>query len=287
MNPVQIPQNAFPQIPSAPDPNVIDNTLRLLSKLRHIQLYNVYTPKFMSVSYPEFSHPIDLDRWWISQNFGANPASYYPMLGHDGIDYACNVGTEGRGVVDEMEVTDLILQTNSYGRHIVGKDSSGHKYIFGHLHEFLCEKKMIIKRGQVFFSTGGNLDDPYHGYSTGPHLHWEWRPAWANVGNGYGGAVDQLPYCTYGDAPVVEIKPFASAKVKNPNNSTFGLNVRNKKGTGSIIRTLEADELIQLYAMSGSDVKFQIHPYRDEWVAGISWSKLYISLQELVEESNE
>lgn len=175
---------------------------RLVSKLRHLS--PILNRQYYLAGYPELNHPVPMNIAWITQHFGQNPASYKPLLGHDGIDYGCNVGTPVMCPVDQMTIIDLILQTNSYGRHAWGQDGQGHKYIFGHLHEFCVSKGDVITRGQIFATTGGNLDDPYHGYSTGPHLHFEWRPVWASISNGYAGAENQEPYITVsGIEPVV------------------------------------------------------------------------------------
>ncbi len=193
------------ELPPLP-PNAIEQVSRIFSKYRH--LHPLYNRNYLKVAYPIFNHPVDLTRWWISQYFGANPASYSPLKGHDGLDYACNVGTAVMCPVDRMTIIDLVLQKNSYGRHVWGQDDYGHKYIFGHLHEWLVSKGDVVTRGQIFATSGGNLDDPYHGYSTGPHLHWEWRPVWASIANGYAGAENQLPYVTYGTVvPVVIPEP--------------------------------------------------------------------------------
>jgi murein DD-endopeptidase MepM/ murein hydrolase activator NlpD len=181
---------------------VIDNTLRILSKFRHLP--PLWQAEYYKATYPVFSHPVDMRQAWITQRFGANPASYAPLKGHDGIDYGQNVGLPVICPVEWMKITDLILQKNSYGRHAWGIDEFGHRYIFGHLHSFECEKGQEFSRGQIFATSGGNLDDPYHGYSTGPHLHSEWRPVWASISNGYAGAENQEPYITFGDVvPVI------------------------------------------------------------------------------------
>jgi hypothetical protein len=184
---------------------------RILTKVRYggIRVRQRSLEEILQETIPVYSHPVDMTRWWISQYFGDNPSSYKPLLGHDGLDYACNVGTKGMCPSGTLDITKLIQQTNSYGRHIWGKDEYGHTHIFGHVHEWLCSVGDRFTRGQVFFTTGGNLDDHYHGYSTGPHLHWELRPTYASISNGYAGAVNQLPFVTYGavapiDVPVPE-----------------------------------------------------------------------------------
>lgn len=178
----------------------INGYIRLLQKLQYAR-WQSKLPR-SSASTPVFSHPVDMKKAWITQVFGANPQYYTPMKGHDGIDYGLNVGSNVFSPVAEMEVTNLILAKTGYGRNARTIDEFGHRYIFGHLHEFLCEEKQVIKRGEIFALSGGDLADPYHGYSTGPHLHWEWRPIWAVITNGYGGAENQQPFITGNAVPI-------------------------------------------------------------------------------------
>jgi murein DD-endopeptidase MepM/ murein hydrolase activator NlpD len=250
---------------------------RLLSKLRYAQLYN---PAYLKAAYPVLAYPLDMKIAYITQIFGVNASSYYPMKGHDGIDLGAPVGTLGRGP-SRQKVLDLILQKNSYGRHIITQDDLGHKYIYGHLHEFLCNKGDTIEKGQAFFSTGGDIADPYHGFSTGPHLHWEWRPVWASLFNGYGGAENQLPYVSDDLVSLPPPPAIFSAIVDNPNNPSLGLYVRTQKGKGPYTRQLDPNEKVDIYAINGigsGAVSGQIDPFADAWIALISGGKPYVKM---------
>lgn len=177
--------------------NIVEVAERILQKFRHLN--PLWNPGYFKANYPVFSHPVDMKKAWISQYFGDNPQNYKPLNGHDGLDYALVTGSGCMCPVEWLKITDLLLKTTGYGRQAWAIDESGHRYIFGHLSEFLCEVGQEVTRGMVFAKTGGGLDDPYRGYSTGPHLHWEWRPVWASINNGYAGAVDQFPYITFGE----------------------------------------------------------------------------------------
>jgi murein DD-endopeptidase MepM/ murein hydrolase activator NlpD len=182
-------------------PRFEDMVSRLFSKVRHVDIYN---QKWVLAGEPELSYPVEAKfAKQISQLFGMNPSTYYPLKGHDGIDWWLTVRTPIMAPCD-MTITDLILQTNSYGRHAWGRDFMGNRYIFGHLNEWLCEKGDVIKRGQIFALSGGNVEDPYHGFSTGAHLHFELRPIWASISNGYVGAVDPMPYFRLGAATPIQ-----------------------------------------------------------------------------------
>jgi murein DD-endopeptidase MepM/ murein hydrolase activator NlpD len=251
---------------------------RFLSKFRYV---NIYNPEYLRVDYPQFSSPVDMKIAYISQLFGVNPRDYYPMKGHDGIDYGLSVGSAVRAPID-MTITDLILQKNSYGRHAIAKDVLGHRQIFGHLHEWQCSKGDFIKRGQQFALSGGDLADPYHGYSSGPHLHWEWRPAWANQFNGYGGAENQLPYITFGDVIYPTPKAFMIVNVKNPNGATLGLNVRNNKGKGPAIGSLEPGQEVEIFEISTVEAFGKIDPYADKWIALVSAKRPYVEVKKFI-----
>lgn len=183
--------------------NILEFTERVLQKFRHVN--PIWNPHYYRADYPAFSHPVDMNNAWISQYFGDNPKNYKPLDGHDGLDYALVTGSNCASPVKWMKITDLLLKKTGYGRQAWGVDESGHRYIFGHLSEFLCDVGQEISRGQIFAKTGGGLEDPYRGYSTGPHLHWEWRPVWASIGNGYAGAVNQYPYITFNGVEIVPI----------------------------------------------------------------------------------
>ncbi len=166
---------------------------RLYSKLRY---YSIYNSNWKAAGKPEMSVPVEsVWRTYITQVFGVNPEDYSPLKGHDGVDWGVPVGTPILAPID-MTIFDLLLLKSGYGRHVVAIDGMGNKHIFGHLNKFLCGKKDFIKRGQIFALSGGNLDDPYHGYSSGAHLHYELRPVWESIINGYAGAVDPMPYFT-------------------------------------------------------------------------------------------
>lgn len=183
--------------------STIEVAERILQKLRHLN--PIWNPRYYTADYPKFSHPVSMKSAWISQHFGDNPQNYKPLDGHDGIDYALSTGGEVMGDVETMTITDLLLKTTGYGRQAWTIDPMGHRHIFGHLHQFLCEKGQVVKRGEVFALSGGGLEDPYRGYSSGPHLHREWRPVWASILNGYAGAVDHEPYISFGDVKPVPL----------------------------------------------------------------------------------
>jgi murein DD-endopeptidase MepM/ murein hydrolase activator NlpD len=113
--------------------------------------------------------------WPISQPYGANKPKYQKLglpMGHEGIDFACPVGTPIRAAADGRIVT---LQRDASARHPYGiylriKHTHDWQYwitVYGHLNEIAPDLRVgtEVKRGQVIAFSGNT------GNSTGPHLH--------------------------------------------------------------------------------------------------------------------
>jgi nickel-dependent lactate racemase len=71
-------------------------------------------------------------------------------------------------------------------------------------------------------------------------------------------------------------------KVTNPNGVNLGLYVRSNKGRGSVIRTLPAGTEIKVFDISTTDIALQIDPYKDEWIAGFSGGKKYLTVVKII-----
>lgn len=124
----------------------------------------------------------------ITQTFGENPASYarYGLRGHNGIDYACPIGTPVYAVADGR-VIKAGQDPAGYGDYIKVQ-YDGYADIYAHLSYRLVSVGDNVMSGQVICRTGST------GNSTGPHLHHERRPDDEPRDNGYNGAVDPLVY---------------------------------------------------------------------------------------------
>ena len=109
----------------------------------------------------------------ITQYFGENPPYYPTSKGHNGIDLGTIPGTPIYCVADgivEVAREDAV----GYGRHIRIRHSHGIT-IYGHLSKMnVCVGDTVIGK-QLIGLSGGSTDDPFSGYSTGPHLHFEYR----------------------------------------------------------------------------------------------------------------
>ena len=111
----------------------------------------------------------------ISQLFGANPQWYTISRGHNGIDWACMVGTEIYAMQDGVVIrADAVDGKVGYGRHVRIQHPQGIS-IYGHLSALRCSVGDQVKAGQLIGLSGGAVTDPASGNSTGPHLHAEYR----------------------------------------------------------------------------------------------------------------
>ena len=138
-----------------------------------------------------------LDKWFITQSFGANPKIYaqFGLKGHNGIDLRTRfidsplarryVTAAHEGIIEVVRA-----DAGGYGTHIRLRGKDGCMTIYGHLTKSYVSKGDKIKAGQRIGLTGNT------GFSSGPHLHFEYRPSgWEkNVNNGYSGAVDPIPF---------------------------------------------------------------------------------------------
>jgi len=133
-------------------------------------------------------HP--LDKVVITQGFGARPDVYkqFGLKGHNGIDYRTRfadsplakryVSSCADGIVKEVR-----WDVRGYGVH-VRIEHEGGLSIYGHLTKPYVQKGDKVKPQQIIGFSGNT------GFSTGPHLHFEFRPYPLQSGNGFAGAQD-------------------------------------------------------------------------------------------------
>lgn len=138
-----------------------------------------------------------LDKIYVTQKFGVNGAYYarYKMKGHNGIDLRTrfvDTPLAHRYVSAAAEGTVEVVRwdVRGYGVHVRIRHADGSLTIYGHLTKPYVSKGQKVKDQQVI-GLSGNTGD-----SSGPHLHFEYRPAgWEkHADNGYAGAVDPTPF---------------------------------------------------------------------------------------------
>jgi murein DD-endopeptidase MepM/ murein hydrolase activator NlpD len=131
-------------------------------------------------------------KYTILQGFGPSDIDYsdFGLIGHNGIDYACPVGTQIYAVAQGV-VTKIQTDPDGYGLHIRIQHPNGVKpefrTIYAHLSNVAVSLGHEVAKGEIIGQSGNT------GNSTGPHLHFEMRLE-PQVDNGYGGACDPTPY---------------------------------------------------------------------------------------------
>ena len=121
-----------------------------------------------NLSWVRLIHPVSAP---ISQRFGASPSLYqiYGLAGHEGVDYACSVGTQIVAAEDGV-VWKAGSTNNPWGKriileHIHARMRSIYYTVYAHMSEVYVTPGTFIKGGQIIGKSGNT------GNSTGPHLH--------------------------------------------------------------------------------------------------------------------
>lgn len=132
----------------------------------------------------------------VSQLFGGNPKnetydSTYPwnggahIIGHDGVDVACDIGTHIYPVWDGY-ITSYFYG-GGFGTCCLLHDAiGGRMFLYAHLSKIYVGTGSKVWMHQAFGETGST------GNSTGPHLHASLYLPPLDKLNGYGGASDWL-----------------------------------------------------------------------------------------------
>lgn len=105
----------------------------------------------------------------ITQDFGEIiPGVTYNGTPHTGIDYACPKGTPVLASEDGTVMT-VGNAVTGYGNFVIICHHDGSGTVYAHLDTVLVKQWQTVKQGQVIGTSGNS------GYSTGPHLHFEYR----------------------------------------------------------------------------------------------------------------
>lgn len=130
-----------------------------------------------------------LDKIELTQGFGPNPYyKKYGLIGHNGWDLKTRYWDTPLGrryvyAVEDGVITNVQWGKTGYGNYIKLKGQNG-EYIYAHLHSIMVAKNQVVKKGQVIGITNNTGD------SSGPHLHFGWRPNNFDYNNGYLGYDD-------------------------------------------------------------------------------------------------
>lgn len=139
-----------------------------------------------------------IDKIFVTQYFGENPDFYkkYGLKGHNGIDFRTRfpdtpLGRREIFAVDDGVVVKVVrAQLGGYGTYVQLQHIDSSTTIYGHQYNPHVSLGQSVKAGYVIGITDNTGD------STGPHLHFGYRPPHADPSNGYGGYVDPLKFLT-------------------------------------------------------------------------------------------
>lgn len=139
-----------------------------------------------------------ISKVYITQEFGENPHIYqqFGMAGHNGVDFRTRFVDSMSGkrpVYAALDGTVTVVEDQGrkgYGKYIRMKHNGTSQTVYGHMSSFLVLKGTRVMAGGKIGISGNT------GFSTGPHLHFGYRPdKWEkNYNNGFYGYIDPLPY---------------------------------------------------------------------------------------------
>ena len=125
-----------------------------------------FSPDGQSLRRAFLASPMEFSR--VTSGFAMR---FHPILQtrrkHNGVDYAAPIGTPVRTVGDG--VVDFAGWQNGYGNVVEVRHSSERSTLYAHLSRIDVKKGQRIEQGQRIGAVGST------GWSTGPHLHFEFR----------------------------------------------------------------------------------------------------------------
>ena len=92
---------------------------------------------------------------------------FQTMQVHKGVDYAAPTGTPAYTIGDG--VVEFAGVQGGYGNMVIVRHGNNHSTVYAHLSRIQVRKGQTVTQGQVIGAVGST------GWSTGPHLHFEFR----------------------------------------------------------------------------------------------------------------
>lgn len=92
---------------------------------------------------------------------------FQTMRAHLGVDYAAPMGTPAQTVGDG--VVEFAGAQGGYGNTVIVRHGNNHSTVYAHLSKIQVRKGQTVQKGQTIGAVGST------GWSTGPHLHFEFR----------------------------------------------------------------------------------------------------------------
>lgn len=207
--------------------------------------------------------PLDEGKGYISQYFGERPNVYPTSRGHNGVDWGLTVANNVYGMQEgEVIVAELRQEKTGYGGQVRIRHPEGVS-IYGHLSKVLVKVGDIVQGGQLIGLSGGDPSSPYSGFSTGPHLHAEYRlnSGAPQVPGGFVyNAIDILPLLVSREFAGEEAKPMFTVRTLIGNLTVRRAPVME---TGNEIRNAGLGEFTVYEEKNGYG---RIHRFLSEWI---------------------
>ena len=151
------------------------------------------------------------DGAFFGWSFGEHPEAYvqFGLKGHNGQDFVIQAGKPVYASCDGFVLyrQDLDAQGafKGFGNYARIENADGWTY-YAHLSKFVGKDRQV-KAGEVIGLIGST------GYSSGPHLHFGFRPRINDANNGYGGCVDPRQFlANENDLPVMNEAKIVKSK---------------------------------------------------------------------------
>lgn len=127
---------------------------------------NYYDLEGKSLSRAYLAAPVAFSRKTSGFSMRLHPI-FQTMRAHQGVDYAAPTGTPAQSVGDG--VVEFAGVQGGYGNMVIVNHGAQHSTVYAHLSRIQVRKGQTVQKGQIVGAVGTT------GWSTGPHLHFEFR----------------------------------------------------------------------------------------------------------------
>lgn len=127
---------------------------------------NYYSIDGKSLSRTYLASPVAFSRKTSGFSMRLHPI-FQTMKAHLGVDYAAPTGTPAQTVGDG--VVEFAGVQGGFGNTVIVRHGNNHSTVYAHLSRIQVRKGQTVQKGQAIGAVGST------GWSTGPHLHFEFR----------------------------------------------------------------------------------------------------------------
>ena len=127
---------------------------------------NYYSLEGKSLSRAYLASPVPFSRQTSGFAMRLHPI-FKTQQAHRGVDYAAPTGTPAQSVGDGVVIFSGVQ--GGYGNVVEIRHGTGHTTLYSHLSKIHVRKGQTVQKGQTIGAVGST------GWSTGPHLHFEFR----------------------------------------------------------------------------------------------------------------